>query len=208
MDMTLFPTKGNLIIAKNALKLSRQGYDLLDKKRNILIREMMLLIDRAQDIQSKINNAYKEAYAALQNANISMGISRVMEIAECIDVDDTLDIKYRSVMGVEIPEIERLEKHSGAGYDLFNTSSQLDVAYVQFTLVKELTVELAAVENSVYRLAENIKKTQKRANSLKNVNIPKYEEMVSSIINYLEEKEREEFTRLKVIKHQNEQKES
>ena len=188
--MTLFPTKGNLIIAKNALKLSRQGYDLLDKKRNILIREMMLLIDRAQDIQSKINNAYKEAYAALQNANISMGISRVMEIAECIDVDDTLDIKYRSVMGVEIPEIERLEKHSGAGYDLFNTSSQLDVA------------------NSVYRLAENIKKTQKRANSLKNVNIPKYEEMVSSITNYLEEKEREEFTRLKVIKHQNEQKES
>lgn len=82
------------------------------------------------------------------------------------------------------------------------------MAYVQFTLVKELTVELAAVENSVYRLAENIKKTQKRANSLKNVNIPKYEEMVSSITNYLEEKEREEFTRLKVIKHQNEQKES
>lgn len=208
MDMTLFPTKGNLIAAKNALKLSRIGYDLLDKKRNILIREMMLLIDRAQHIQSSIDDAYRSAYEALQNANISMGISRVMEIAECVEADDTLDIKYRSVMGVELPETDHGGVNKHAGYDLINTSPQLDIAFVQFSTVKELTIELAAVENSVYRLAEGIKKTQKRANSLKNVNIPKYEEIVFTITNSLEEKEREEFTRLKVIKRQSGQKKS
>lgn len=204
MDMTLFPTKGNLIFAKNALKLSKQGYDLLDKKRNILIREMMMLIDRAQDIQAKINNAYTEAYTALQNANISLGITRIMEIADCIDIDDSLDIKYRSVMGVEIPEVNNIKSDKQVIYDLLNTGDQLDIAFIKFNLVKELTIELAAVENSVYRLANNIKKTQKRANSLKNINIPKYEEIVAVITNFLEEKEREEFTRLKVIKRQNE----
>ena len=56
------------------------------------------------------------------------------------------------------------------------------------------------VENSAYRLASNIKKTQKRANALKNITIPTYTERVKSITNALEEKEREEFTRLKVIK--------
>lgn len=205
MDTTLFPTKGNLISAKNSLKLSRQGYDLLDKKRNILIREMMLLIDKAQNIQTKINNAYNEAYCALQNANISMGITRVMETADCIDIDNSLDIKYRSVMGVEIPEVDNISSSDKKTvYDLLNTGDQLDVAFIKFNLVKELTIELAAVENSVYRLAENIKKTQKRANSLKNINIPKYEETVRVITNFLEEKEREDFTRLKVIKKQSE----
>lgn len=205
MDMTVFPTKGNLITAKNSLKLSKQGYDLLDKKRNILLREMMLLIDRAKNIQSRIDNAYTEAYRALQVANISLGISKVTEICNCVDVDNALDIKYRSVMGVEIPEVTHNTDNNKIQYGLCNTTSQLDVAYMKFNLVKELTIELAAVENSVYRLANNIKKTQKRANSLKNVNIPKFERVVAEISNALEEKDREEFTRLKVIKRQGNQ---
>ena len=68
--------------------------------------------------------------------------------------------------------------------------------------VKRLTAELAEVENSVYRLAVAIKKTQKRANALKNIMIPKFEETVKNISDALEEKDREEFSRLKVIKSQ------
>ena len=66
--------------------------------------------------------------------------------------------------------------------------------------MKDLTIQLAMIENAAYRLAANIKKTQKRANALKNITIPHYTELVTSITNALEEKEREEFTRLKVIK--------
>ena len=61
---------------------------------------------------------------------------------------------------------------------------------------------LAEVENSVYRLADSIKKTQKRANALKNIMIPRFEETVKFITNALDEKDREEFSRLKVIKRQ------
>ena len=66
MDPNTFPTKGNLILAKNSLKLSRQGYELMDKKRNILIREMMELIDQAKDIQTQIDVTFRTAYTALQ----------------------------------------------------------------------------------------------------------------------------------------------
>ena len=68
--------------------------------------------------------------------------------------------------------------------------------------MKRLTIRLAEIENAVYRLAMNIKKTQRRANALKNIIIPRYEGIVSNIQNVLEEKDREEFTRLKVIKRQ------
>lgn len=78
----------------------------------------------------------------------------------------------------------------------------LDEAYLRFAEVKQLTAELAEVENSVYRLADAIKKTQKRANALKNIMIPRFEETVKFITNALEEKEREDFSRLKVIKKQ------
>lgn len=80
------------------------------------------------------------------------------------------------------------------------TNSYLDNAYICFNETKKLTVVLAEIENSIYRLAVAIKKTQKRANALKNIIIPKYEAQVRFISNSLEEKEREEFSRQKVIK--------
>ncbi len=201
MDVTLFATKGNLIAAKNSLKLSKQGYDLLDKKRNILIKEMMSLIEKAQDIQGEIDGKYREAYASLQRANISIGISEVEKISRCTHIEDGIDLKFRSVMGVEIPSIDYEEKKAATEYDFFTTPSSLDDAFLKFNEVKNLTIRLAEIENSVYRLASNIKKTQKRANSLKNIMIPRYEKISSDIQNVLEEKEREEFTRLKVIKN-------
>ena len=101
--MSMVPTKGNLIIAKNTLALCKTGYGLLDKKRNILIREMMNLIDAAKEIQSKIETTFHDAYSALQQANIDIGIDTVEKIGFAIDIEDSVEIKFRSVMGVEIP---------------------------------------------------------------------------------------------------------
>ena len=125
MDVTLFATKGNLIAAKNSLKLSKQGYDLLDKKRNILIKEMMSLIEKAQSIQGEIDGKYREAYASLQRANISIGISEVEKISRCTHIEDGIDLKFRSVMGVEIPSIDYEEKKAATEYDFFTTPSSV-----------------------------------------------------------------------------------
>ena len=73
MAQQVFPTKSNLMATKRSLALAEQGYDLMDRKRNILVREMMQLIDRAAGIQDRISAAYAEAYDALQKANIMLG---------------------------------------------------------------------------------------------------------------------------------------
>lgn len=200
MDLTLFPTKGNLMLAKSTLSLSRQGYELLDKKRNVLVREMMELMDSAKEIQRQIDETFSDAYKALQDVNITLGIRSVEQIGKSLPVEDSIKITSRSVMGIEIPMIYADVKTDVCPYGIYSTCSALDRAYKGFEKVKLLTIKLAEVENSVYRLAASIKKTQRRTNALKNITIPKYTAIAKSIESALEEKEREEFSRLKVIK--------
>lgn len=200
MNPNMFPTKGNLILAKKTLSLSQNGYELMDKKRNVLIREIMELIDTAEAIQSEIDKTFDSAYQLLQYANIENGIANVEQLSYAIPKEENLIIKSRSIMGVEIPIVKFNLGNNAPPFGFAGESTSLFDAYTAFAKVKELTIRLAVVENTVYRLATNIKKTQKRANALKNITIPKYEALVTFIQNSLEEKEREEFTRLKVVK--------
>ena len=206
MDTNLFPTKGNLIIARNSLALSRQGFELLDKKRNILVRELMSRIDKAKKINDEIQVVFSEAYEALQDANISMGISVVQQIGFAIPEEESIRIRDHSVMGVEIPVISVNEKNMQPYYGFRMTNGTLDLARKKFEEAKILSVQLAEIENSIYRLAKNIRRTMKSSNALKNIIIPKYESICSTIENVLEEKEREEFSRLKIIKRVTENK--
>ena len=204
MAKTLTPTKGNLMAAKNTLRLSKQGYEMLDKKRNILIREMMQLIEEAKEVESSIETTFAEAYHGLESANIMMGVDSVSDFAQTAEYENGVQIRLRSVMGVEIPVVRMSHDGSRPQYSFYATSSSLDEAVLKFEEVKKLSAKLAEIENAVYRLAMNIKKTQKRANALENITIPTYERLTKEISSALEEKEREEHTRLKVIKRQQE----
>lgn len=198
MALKVVPTKGNLIAMKKSLQLANLGYNLMDQKRNVLIKEMMTLLDDVKIIRDQITSSYQEAYDALQEANISMGL--ISTIVNSTPEDYGISIAYRSVMGVEIPKISYNQQPLKMTYDIERSNSKVDYAYNCFYKVKQLTVLLAEVENSVYRLANTIRKTQKRANALKNISIPRFEATVKVITEALEEKEREEFTRQKVIK--------
>ena len=160
MAEQVFPTKGNLIKAKRSLQQAKQGFELMDRKRNVLIREMVALTDKSKLVRGNIEQTYEKAYAALQKANITLG--SVSTLTQFVPEETDLKISFRSVMGVELPTVELPDKPIVPQYD--------------------------------------IKKTQKRANALKNIIIPKYEAQVRFISNSLEEKEREEFSRQKVIK--------
>lgn len=194
------PTKGNLMSAKNTLRLSKQGYEMLDKKRNILIREMMELIEEAKTVEAQIEETFSDAYRALESANLIMGVSAVSNLARSAVFEEGVSIDLRSVMGVEIPVVSIKEPDGRPIYSFYGTSSALDEACMKFTRVKQLTVKLTEIENAVYRLAMNIKKTQKRANALENITIPLYENITKEIRTALEEKDREEHSRLKIIK--------
>ena len=118
MAVQTVPTKGNLMNTKKSLALAKNGYELLDRKRNILIREMMTLIDHANAIQQKIDDAYAEAYTALQTANVTNGFCE--DISNAIPYENGLKLDSRSVMGVEIPilTIEEREDHNYLHYGL------------------------------------------------------------------------------------------
>lgn len=194
------PTKANLIKAKGSLGFAKKGYELLDRKRTVLIREMMSLIDRASELQERIDIEFKQAYEALKLANITIGSEYVSELASSIAKKESFDILFKSVMGVEVPTIKREDTILTTEYGFFRTNPAFDKAVLKFTDIKNLIYELAELENSVYKLAMEIKKTQKRANALDKIQIPKYTSTIKYIEEVLEEKEREDFFRLKRVK--------
>ena len=123
MAEQIFPTKGNLIKARKTLALCRLGYDLMDRKRNILIREMMQLMDKAKSLRNSIEDTYKEAYAALQDANITLGV--IDKIARSVPIEDGITVTYRSVMGVDIPNVTLERREIEVPYGFYYTNSQL-----------------------------------------------------------------------------------
>lgn len=197
----LTPTKANLMKARSMLEFSQKGYELLDKKRNVLIREMMSMIDEVKKIQAEIDSIFNETYAAIRLAILTMGVNSVEEIAFSIPKDEDFIILTKSVMGVEIPFIKHGEAKIQPTYGFYRTNPAIDIAVTQMKKVQTLLYKTAEIENSVYRLAIEIKTTSKRANALDKIQIPKYRGMVKDIAEVLEEREREDFFRLKRMTH-------
>ena len=201
----VFPTKANLLNTKKSLELAKLGYDLMDRKRNILVREMMGLIDEARSVQQQIGEVYAAAYNALKTASLNLG--DCARFAGAIPVDDSVTVDYRSVMGVEVPTVTIGDKQADVrDFGFLATNSDFDEACLRFGEVKQLTVRLAQIESSVYRLADAVRKTQKRSNALNNIMIPRLTGTVKFITEALDEKEREDFSRLKVTKRFKEKK--
>ncbi len=198
MSATVVPTKSNLMVLKKTQALARNGQELMDRKKNILVQEMLSMLPKVNQIRGKISDTYRKAYQALQEANITMGI--VNEIAMAIPVDDGLHLNYRNLMGVDIPMVTHDPSNLRLSYGLRSTNSKFDYAYQMFQQVRDLTVQLAEIDNIVYRLANEIRKSQKRSNALKNVVLPSLDQNIKYITEILEEREREEFTRMKLIK--------
>lgn len=196
----LTPTKANLIKSQSMLTFTRQGYQLLDKKRNVLIREMMAMIEEVERLQKEIDQVFQEVYEALEHALVTMGESTVMEIALSIPRDERLTVLSTSVMNVEIPKIHFLDKALSPAYGFYRTNSAIDLIVVKMAEARRLVYHLAEVENTVFRLALEVKRTSKRANALDKIQIPKYEHLTKWIEESLEEKEREDFFRLKRLK--------
>ena len=186
------------MVLKKTQALAKTGQNLMDRTKNILVREMMSILPRVYEIRDKISDTYKKAYQTLQEANITLGI--VNEIAKAIPIDEGLHIRYHNLMGVDMPIVTRDANNYRLSYGLRSTNSKFDYAYQMFQNVRDLTVQLAEIDNVVYRLANAIRKSQKRSNALKNIVIPDLEANIKYITEILEEREREEFTRMKLIK--------
>ena len=200
MAVQIAPTKTNLIKAKSSLDLSKRGYELLNKKRTVLIKEMFAYVEKARAMNKEIYEVIAEGYAALQKANITLGVKNVEDMSLGVPNDEDFDILLRSIMGVDIPTVKYKEIDVQPTTNFYNTNAAFDEARKKFKEVKFKIYDLTGLENSIFKLAKEIEKTQKRTNALEFIIIPRLIEEVKFIQDVLEEKEREDFFRLKRLK--------
>ena len=200
MDTSTLPTKNNLMKIKGKLKLSSQGQELLEKKKIILEMEKEKHKKNLQEKRENLEKLFNEGINKIKIASIDIGLEELKDISEEIDFKQKIDIKYKTVMGVEIPSIIYEKQNKKTMIGLYNTNIQLDEAIEIFTKIKTEIIELAEIENTILRINKAIEKVKKRSNALKDIIIPEEKQQIKTIESILEEREREEFSRLKVIK--------
>ena len=194
------PTRSNLIRVKRELQFAREGYEILDRKREVLTTELIRLAHDASTKQEELWKLQAEAYRALEKAQLSMGQEHVLWAALAAHKTVDVQIKFRGIMGVAIPLIEASGGPPEMLYSLGDTSVTLDEASTAYRKVLAIIPELSRLVTAVFRLANELRKTQRRVNALQHIFIPEYEETVAFIVSTLEEREREETFRLKLLK--------
>ena len=195
------PTRINLIKTKKTLKQSKSGLELLERKRDVLMRELRHFAYDAKKLREEVNEALARAFQNLVESKVIMGSENVVNVALAFSLKENFVLDHRSIMGVTVPIIQmQTDEDAKPEYGFDDTSVSLDSAFNEFSNVLELIAQLAELEGAVFNIANDIQKTQKRVNALKHVFIPKYTEIVKRIELVLEEKDREEFIRLKTAK--------
>ena len=194
-------TKSNLLRLSEELTFAREGRDLLDEKREILIMEIMGTLEDAHRKRLTMEKELSEAYKTFSIAKVIMGTENVRRASLGIQAEAAVDIRDRSVMGVVVPIVQvKWKKTEKPRYGFSGTTYALDKATQLFSKCLELLVELAEIETTLWRLATELKKVQRRFNALDNILIPQYDETVKYIQYTLEEKEREILFQLKRVK--------
>ena len=194
-------TKSNLLRLSDELTFAREGRDLLDEKREILIMEIMGTLEDAHRKRLAMEKELAEAYKAFAIAKVLLGADNIRRAALGIQAEATVNIHDRSVMGVVVPVVQvKWNKSNKPRYGFAGTTYALDKAAKVFSACLEKLVELAEIETTLWRLATELKKTQRRFNALDNILIPQYSETVKYIEYTLEEQEREILFQLKRVK--------
>lgn len=194
------PTKTNLLRLKNDLMFARQGYELLDQKRNILIIELLALVDQTVDFQSRVESALEKAYTALEQTVLDMGKLKVQYLTGAVHITTDITVRSRRVMGVILPVIETEFREYPPHFSPMGTSFWVDSALQSFKDALKLLGKLAELKISVLRLANEVKKTIRKVNALEKIAIPDLKETVHYIESRLEENERDMFILMKMVK--------
>ena len=200
MDTSLAPTRSNLMKLKEDLAFSRLGYDLLDQKRSILVSELLTLVDQAVDYQNRVERSLLEAERALQDAILQMGRLRIANLAGAVNINTSIDLKSRKVMGVTLPKVDTTFSGSGPFFSPEGTSMLSEVAINKYMEALQLMGRMAELKVSIMRLAREVKKTIRKVNALEKLVIPEKEETSKYLLSRIEEIERESFILLKVVK--------
>jgi V/A-type H+-transporting ATPase subunit D len=199
-QLNIAPTRSNLIRVKKDLQFAKEGYEILDRKREVLTTELVRVAHEAEVLQQEVWKLLAPGYSALQKARLTLGSDQLEWAALAANKTVDVHIKVRGIMGVAIPVIEATGEPPRLSFSPGGTNAALDEASATFREVLIRIPQLSMLVTTVWRLAGELRKTQRRVNALQHIFIPNYEATVQFIVSSLEEREREEIFRLKWLK--------
>lgn len=200
MKTNLAPTRSNLLRLAEELKFAELGHELLDQKRSILVGELLTLVDQAVDYEGRVVKALGEAQSALSDAIMQMGRLRVGNLAGAVNIDYSIDLGSRRVMGVTVPRVDTTFTDNSPYFSSEDTSILAEVSIDRYRTTLHLMGRLAELKVSIMRLAREVKKTIRKVNALEKIVIPDNKETMAWMRGRIEEQERENFILLKVVK--------
>ena len=198
--LNLPPTKTTHLDLTRRLEFAQEGYELLEQKREILVIEMMRYVDQAKVAQKEVNEKMAAAYAALQDAQLRDGAWAMTRESVGVSYDHTLSVEEHRLMGLNVPEVSSETDALKVQFSPGDGTARTDQVMALFLDALGSVARLASIETTIWRLAREVKKTQRRVNALEKIFIPDYTETLGFIESSLEEKDRESFFMMKMVK--------
>jgi len=194
-------TKIELLKFKKSSQVATMVQKILDDKRKVLLKNIEEMIEEASKARGGIWDPLQDIYKSVNEAYLALGTNTVDSVAESTPPVMEVEVSMRRVVDVKIPALSVTEKDTKSmPYGFADTNSSIDRAAKQIKELLPKICKAAEYENSIFSLAKALEKTQKLLNALENVIIPQYQQNIRFIASALEEKEREEFAKLKKVK--------
>lgn len=198
--LNIAPTKSNLLSMKEQLVVSTNGYELLEEKREILVRELMHLVDKVKVLEEEINKVIAQAYPAFTKMLMLEGSDQVERIAHSVNYKFEMTEKHVNIGGMNFTSMDVILPKKELFYSFLGTYADTDATIDKFFELLKLLTQMASIRTIVWRLAAEVKKTQRRVNALDKMIIPQTKETKAYIESVLEERERENVFVLKALK--------
>lgn len=204
--LNIAPTKSNLLSLKDQLAVSTEGYDLLEQKREILVMELMHLVEKVKLLEDKIDKCLAKAYPALKRMLLTVGGDRVERIAHAVNYKFQITEKETVIAGMTFTTIDVNLPKRQLFESFLGTFADSDEVMSEFFELLTLLTQMASIRTIAWRLAMEVKKTQRRVNALDKMVIPQNRETIKYIEGVLEERERDNIFVLKSLKNRQEEK--
>ena len=201
------PTRMNLLGRKAQVSLAKQGVDLLKKKRDALVTDFFVVVKNSLASRESLNQTSQQAVDLLNLAAAIEGRQPLESSALPGRRDIRLNVSEKNVWGIKIPELSAnsvVRDQFARGYSPTVATSRSIKTTDAFEKLTDLLIVVAGSETRLKRLGAEIKKTTRRVNALEQVVIPRIFREMSYIKGVLEQREREDIFRLKMIKKKGE----
>ena len=198
--LNVAPTKSNLLMVKEQLAVAADGYELLEQKREILVMDLMRMVEKVKLLERDIQKQIDKAYPVLKSMLMAVGGDRVERLASGVQYDFKISEKPVVVSGMNFSSIEVDLPKQELFYSSLDSFADSDKVMVEFFNLLKLLTDLASIRTIVWRLANEVRKTQRRVNALDKMVIPQTRETKVYIESVLEERERENVFVLKALK--------